>query len=136
MALHSFSLAKTCGIIGYGAFFWGLGVLSIRHCGTCMFQTNLSRSLTMTAIVPAAYTVIRLTEAVFSLNVQDTLAAVALGIGAASILDGIAYTWFPSAYECPELQKKDPLAACTISRYGSGSSLFFVGAALTMLVFM
>ncbi|CAF1160660.1 unnamed protein product [Rotaria sp. Silwood1] len=136
MALHNFSLAKTCGIIGYGAFFWSLGVLAIRRGGTYMFQTNLSRSLTMAATLPAAYAVIRLTEAVFSLNAQDTLAAVALGTGAASILDGIAHIWFPSAYESPELQKKNPLAACTISRYGSGWLLFFVGAALTMLVFM
>ncbi|CAF1453679.1 unnamed protein product [Rotaria sp. Silwood1] len=136
MALHNFSLAKTCGVIGYGAVFWGLGVLTIRHGGTYMFQTNLSRSLSMAATVPASYAVIRLTEALFSLNAQDTLAAMVLGTGAASILDGIAHTWFPSAYEDPELQKKNPLAACTISRYGSGWLLFFVGAALTMLVFM
>ncbi|CAF1328858.1 unnamed protein product [Rotaria sordida] len=136
MALHNFSLAKTCGIMGYGAFFWGLGVWSIRHGGTYMFQTNLSRSLTMAATVPMSYAVIRLTEAVFSLNAQETLVAMTLGTGFASILDGIAHTWFPSAYENPELQKKNPLAACTISRYGSGWLLFFVGAALTMIVFM
>ncbi|CAF4048358.1 unnamed protein product [Rotaria sordida] len=136
MALHNFSLAKTCGIIGYSAFFGGLGILTIRHGGTYMFQTNLSRSISVAAIVPVSYALIRLTEAVFSLNAQGTLAAVALGIGAACILDGIAHTWFPSAFENPELQKKNPLAACTISRYGSGWLLFFAGATLTMLVFM
>ncbi|CAF4724537.1 unnamed protein product [Rotaria sp. Silwood2] len=88
----------------------------------------------MAATVPASYAVIRLTQALFSLNTQDTVSAFILGTGVASILDGTAHTWFPSAYEDPELQKKNALAACTTSRYGSGWLLFFVGASLTMLV--
>lgn len=134
MALSHFSLAKTCGIVGYGAFFWGVGVLTVRHGGRYLFQNNANRSLALAATVPAGYGIIRLTQALFSLNKQDTVTAFVLGTGVASILDGIAHTWFPSAYEDPELQTKNPLGACTTSRYGSGWLLFFVGAGLTMLV--
>ncbi|CAM4941536.1 unnamed protein product [Rotaria socialis] len=136
MALSNFSLAKTCGIIGYSAALWGIGVLTIRYGGRYLFQTKSSRSLAMASAVPGCYAIIRLTQALFSLNMQDTATAFTLGTGAASILDGITHIWFPSAYEDPELQKKNALAACTTSRYGSGWLLFFVGVGLTMVVLM
>ncbi|CAF1528126.1 unnamed protein product [Rotaria sp. Silwood1] len=135
MALHSLSLAKTCGLVGYGSILWGMGVITIRHGGPYMFRTNLSRSLTMAATVPAVYILVRISEVMFSLNSQESLAALALVNGIAIILDGVAHTWFPSAYENPSLQETNPLAACSISRYGSGWLLYFVGICLTMLVF-
>ncbi|CAF4959031.1 unnamed protein product, partial [Rotaria magnacalcarata] len=88
----------------------------------------------MASTVPGSYAIIRLTQALFSLNMRDTATALAFGTGVASILDGITHIWFPSAYEDPELQKNNALAACTTSRYGSGWLLFFVGVGLTMVV--
>ncbi|CAF1317721.1 unnamed protein product [Rotaria sordida] len=121
--------------MAYGSVFWGAGVMAVRYGGPHLFRTNLSRSLTMAATVPTAHVLVRITEAIFSLNSQERLAALTLSSGIALILDGVAHTWFPSAYENPSLQKIDPLAACSISRYGSGWLLFFVGILLTMLVF-
>ncbi|CAF2984604.1 unnamed protein product [Rotaria sp. Silwood2] len=121
--------------MGYGAFFWGLGVLAVRHAGPHMFHTNLGRCVTAVASLPAVYMLVPITEALLSLKSQESLPAMALATGVACILDGIAHTWFPTAYENPALQKKNPLAACVISRYGSGWLLYLVGIFLTMLVF-
>ena len=135
MALYGLSLAKTCGLVAYGSILWGVGVVAIRYGGPQMFHTNLSRSLTMVATAPTMYLLVRLTEVMFSLNSQERLAALVLINGTGTLLDGIAHTWFPTVYENPLLQKTNPLAACTISRYGSGWLLGFVGLCLTMIVF-
>lgn len=135
MSLSHFSLAKTWALIGYSSFVWGIGVLAIRHMGPFLFRNNLNRTLTMAATIPMVHFTIRLTELLFSLTAEDRVAALALANGFAIALDGIAHTWFPTAYENPELQKKNPLAACTISRYGSGWILFFGGICLTMVFF-
>lgn len=136
MALSSFSLAKTCALVGYSAALWASGIVAIRHGGPACGRTNLRRTITMAATVPAVYFLIRITETLFSLKSQELLPAFALGGGVASILDGITHTWFPTAYENPSLQKTNALAACTFSRYGSGWLLYFVGLSLVMALYM
>ncbi|CAF3760848.1 unnamed protein product [Rotaria socialis] len=136
MASHYLNFPKSCGIAAFSVSLWMLGVILIRYFGPYWFRTNFGRNVSMASTVPFSYISIYIAEIMFSLHSHEILAAVALGTGIASILDGMAHAWYPSAYENPSLQKTNPHAACCISRYGSGWLLFFVGIILTMAVFI
>lgn len=134
MTLQNLSLAKVCGLTGYGLFFWGLGVAKVRYLGPICYGTSMSRSLTAVSTIPLAYLLVRAAEVVFSLQSEDRMSALAMLVAGPLICDGLVLTFYPSLYENEQLRKINPSAATFFSRAGAAWLLYGAGLCLAIVV--
>ena len=135
MLTENFSQFQLFGFVGLGAFFWGVGVVTIRYGSNILFGNELRRIGSFIGAIPMAYATIRISEELLSVNPRQRLAATAIMACVALLLDGTALTWYPTLYENPSLRKKNSFASLTFSRMGAAWLLWTFGLNLFVPLF-
>lgn len=118
MLTENFSQFQIFGLVGLGAFFWGVGVATIRYGSNILFGNELRRIGSFIGAIPMAYVTIRLTEELLSVNPRQRLAATAIMACVALFLDGTALMWYPTLYENLSLTFSRTVAAWLLWTFG------------------
>lgn len=135
MLAENFSPFQLFGFVGLGAFFWGVGVTTIRYGSSILFGSELRRIGSFISAIPMAYATIRVSEELLSVDPRQRLAATAIIACVALLLDGAALMWYPTLYENPSLRKKNSFASLTFSRMGAAWLLWTFGLNLFIGLF-
>ena len=135
MLPKDFSQFQVASLAGLGAIYWGMAAYEIRCFGPVSLANDLRRISMFLSLVPLSYGVIRFSEAIVGINSKERLATTVIMCSSALLLDGIAFMWFPTIYENPELKQKNPAAAVTVSRMGAALILGGVGIILGIGLF-
>jgi hypothetical protein len=130
MLSKDFSQFQVANLVGLGAIYWGMAAYGIRRFGPVAYANDLRRISMFLSLVPVSYVLIRFSEAIVGINSKERLTSTAIMCSSALLLDGIAFMWFPTIYENPELKQKNPPAAVTVSRMGAALILGGVGVIL------
>ena len=112
------------------ALLWAVGVTIIRHVGHVLFATNSRQAATLVFSIPLSYVSILMVEKPVGASPQERLLVTCIACATALIMDGIAFTWFPSLYENESIKKKNPHSAVVLSRIGAGYLLYTFGFTL------
>ena len=129
---RSFTNGQSLGLIAFGGIFWGAAAMKIRYFPQIFYSNPIRQAGAFVVAFPATYSMMRLSESLLDLRVDQRLVSTSVMCAAALFLDGIAFMWFPDLYENPSLsQIKSPLAI-QYSRQGAAWILWGVGAALTI----
>ena len=130
MLPKDFSQFQVAGLVGLGTIYWGMAAYKIRYLGPIAYANDLRRISMFLSLLPLSYVLIRFSEGILGINSKERLAATTIMCSSALLLDGIAFMWFPTIYENPELKQKNPAAAVTVSRMGAALILGGVGVIL------
>ncbi|KAJ3330666.1 hypothetical protein HDU76_005129 [Blyttiomyces sp. JEL0837] len=120
----SSNIVSTLKSSTYGAAAWYAAGLFIKHNHKTFFDSNTSitRQIFLFAVtIPVAYVSVKVQPKLLNIsNDKYTIAkSTAIGLAAATILDGVAMTWFPHIY--------DSVGDDTVFRRGAGWILWGVG---------
>ena len=132
MLPKDFSQFQVANLAGLGAIYWGVAAYILRRFGPAVFANDLRRLSMFLSLVPVSYIVIRFSEALVGINLKDRVTSTAIMCSSALLLDGIAFMWFPTIYENPELKQKNQHAVVTVSRMAAASILGGVGIILAV----
>jgi hypothetical protein len=135
MLPKDFSQFQVASLAGLGAIYWGMAAYKIRRFGPVAYANDLRRISMFLSLLPIGYVVIRFSEAILGINSKERLTTTTIMCSSALLLDGIAFMWFPTIYENPELKQKNPPAAVTVSRMGAALILGGVGILLGIALF-
>ena len=139
MNQSSLTSLQILGTMGSAALLWVAGVAIVRHVGHILLATNSRQIGTLVSTLPFSYVTILMVEKTVGAPTQERLLVTCIACATALIMDGIAFTWFPSLYENASIKKKNPNYAVLLSRTGAGYLLYTFGftmawAALTSWV--
>lgn len=81
-----------------GAVLWLAAALLLRWLGPMGIHDGMARVVLYVLVVPGTYPFNLLIRRIAGLSKGQTVHALALGTGVATLLDGVALAWFPSLY--------------------------------------
>jgi hypothetical protein len=90
--------AKITTLIAFATVVWFLAALFIRFVGPSGVFGGIKGGLLYLATIPATIPLNARTRKIVGLSKVDTLTAVAVTSATATMLDGVAMTWFPALY--------------------------------------
>lgn len=134
MEASTLTVSQTLVTILFSAFLWAVAVVKIRYAGPYLYVTQMGKFVTLLMSLPVAYLTVFMTESVVGSSQPNRLLVSMIGSGTALVLDGIAYTWYPTLYENEEIKKINPTAAVKLARSGAGFLLYGVGFILLIAV--
>jgi hypothetical protein len=111
--------AQIYGLIGLGVFFLGAAAAKVRYAGHIFYANDLRRFSNYIASIPIGYSMMVFSKTLLGFDSKQRLISTAIMSAAAFLLDGVALMWFPTLYENPPLQKRNPQLATAFSGMGA-----------------
>lgn len=109
-------------LIPYGALLWFLAALLVRMLNPMGALGGVAGIITYALVIPGTIPTIMIMRRIAGIAPAQLIAATALTVATALLLDGVAHGWFPALYG------PDP------TRHAAGSGAIFWGAGVAIVL--